>query len=708
MKEPGVERFPSQKNCKVNEALGMQFSRLCAYTRGCMRSTRKMLRNGGGVIHTFFALWMAWALVPFAYAQEIQELGTTEIVAEPVTLAEVAPSYQEILPSSWEGRGMSAAEVLSALPGIQSYKQGGMGSFQTVSVRGIAARNILICIDGVPMNDAGGGATSLASIDLNNVEKIEIYKDRVPAKFGGAGLGGAINFVTKSAIHRGGRSLASVCNHNTFEGSAQVSLAVNDSIQFSATASMRHSDNDYEFENRAGTEYNEEDDFIDKRNNAQFTQYSGNVQYRILHDNGYFSTVSASMEHSEAGNPGREDSQTKVAKFTGDGSQVSYRLETTPFFDMMLLEAGLAAKFEKNISSSYYPLDYIGYVSNDYLEYGLAGYRLLPELLGTFVFERMEANVRLSASLERWEARGSIREFGLDRYAGSVAADAEYAVTEWFSFFAEGNVQKVVDDTHGGMFLMTTGTEMIDDAEKRDMNFAGMVQAKFGKKDSFFGGNLSIGRFYREPQLMELYGVYQGVLSNPKLQSETALKLEAGAFVATPKNTSVLHATYFESFIENGIYWISNVNLMKAFNIGKAHVRGLEVELESKPTKWFETVMRATIQNPRDEGDNKIYNGKLLPGEPVHSYYSEAKIYLPLHLDATFAVDYRTRIYSDRANTIRMPDAVHYNATLGWNILSATRMTFAVNNISDETYANVYSPYPTPGREYRLTLTQGL
>ncbi|MCF0224295.1 MAG: TonB-dependent receptor plug domain-containing protein, partial [Fibrobacter sp.] len=287
-----------------------------------MRSTRKMLRNGGGVIHTFFALWMAWALVPFAYAQEIQELGTTEIVAEPVTLADVAPSYQEILPSSWEGRGMSAAEVLSALPGIQSYKQGGMGSFQTVSVRGIAARNILICIDGVPMNDAGGGATSLASIDLNNVEKIEIYKDRVPAKFGGAGLGGAINFVTKSAIHRGGRILASVGNHNTFEGSAQVSLAVNDSIQFSATASMRHSDNDYEFENRAGTEYNEEDDFIDKRNNAQFTQYSGNVQYRILHDNGYFSTVSASMEHSEAGNPGREDSQTKVAKFTGDGSQV--------------------------------------------------------------------------------------------------------------------------------------------------------------------------------------------------------------------------------------------------------------------------------------------------------------------------------------------------------------------------------------------------
>ena len=167
--------------------------------------------------------------------------------------------------------GLSASEVISSLSGIQGYKQGGMGSFQTVSIRGIAARNVLICVDGIPLNDAGGGAADLGAIDLNNIERIEVYKDRVPAKFGGAGLGGAINFVTKDALHSGktpkGRVIASYGSHNTFEGSVQVSASIKDSVQFSATASMRHSDNDYEFDNRNGTLYNDEDDFKDRRRN---------------------------------------------------------------------------------------------------------------------------------------------------------------------------------------------------------------------------------------------------------------------------------------------------------------------------------------------------------------------------------------------------------------------------------------------------------
>ena len=227
----------------------------------------------------------------------VQDLGSTEVTAPSVSgVAVSSTDYTEILPSAWEGRGMSATEILSSLSGIQGYTQGGMGSFQTVSIRGIAARNILICIDGMPLNDAGGGAADLAAIDLNNIEKIEVYKDRTPAKYGGSGVGGVINFVSKSSIKASrvpsGRVFASFGSHNTFEGSAQVSAAVTDSVLFSATASMRHSDNDYEFNNRNGTLYNDEDDFKDRRRNAEFTEYSGNIQYRMLHGGGYFSTFS--------------------------------------------------------------------------------------------------------------------------------------------------------------------------------------------------------------------------------------------------------------------------------------------------------------------------------------------------------------------------------------------------------------------------------
>ena len=692
-KDPEVGRSPSQKNCK-------DFPFRPRGTRGTMRKTlySKAYKLGFALVFAFCAN---------AIAADIQDLGISEITLPPPTPADIAPSYEEILPSAWEGRGLSAAEILSAMPGIQSYKQGGMGSFQTVSIRGIAARSILICIDGIPLNDASGGAADIGTIDLNNIEKIEIYKDRVPAKFGGLGLGGAINFITKKATPKtSGRFLASIGSHNTMEGSAQLSVSPKDSMNFAASVSARHSDNDYKFTNRNGTAYNPDDDFTDKRKNAEFSEYSGNFKYRILHPKNYFSTIATNLVYTKSGNPGQESSQTKVANFTGQSSQLDYRLEFPTLLNSVLLEAGLSGRFEKNVSASYYPLDFVGYSYPDYIQYGLAGYRLYPEILGTVILDRFEGTVRAAGSAERWEARGTIREFGLSRYSASASASLEFAMTRWLALLAEGNLLKTFDDIDGGKFLMPTGTATIEDTEKRDLNLSGMLQVKLGQKKSLAGGNVSIGRYFRQPQLMELYGVYRGVLSNPKLKNETAARFEIGGFVQTPSRKTTLRATYFHSFVENGIYWIASTNAIKAFNASKASIHGIELEAQSSPVPFFKTTLRGTIQDPRDKGFAKMYNGKLLPGEPVHSYFVEGKFFLPFHLDLTFDANFRTRIFSDRSNQTRQPPTARYNASLGYSPWESTRLVFAVTNISDETYTNFYSPNPIPGREYRMTLIQ--
>ena len=670
--------------------------------RGTMRKT--LLSEAGKRL-----LVPVFAFGVNATAANVQDLGVSEIARPETTPADIAPGYEEILPSAWEGRGLSAAEVLSALPGIQSQKQGGMGSFQTISIRGIAARDILVCVDGIPLNDAGGGAADIGTIDLNNIEKIEIYKDRIPARFGGSGIGGTINFVTKKASpNTNGRFLASYGSHNTFEGSAQVSVSPKDSMNFAASVSARHSDNDYEFTNRNGTAYNPDDDFVDKRKNAEFSEYSGNFQYRILHPKNFFSTFGANLVYSRAGNPGHESSQTKVANFTGQSSQLNYRLESPLLWNGVFLEAGISGKFEKNVSASYYPLDFVGYSYPDYIQYGLAGYRLNPEILGTFTLNRFEGTLRVAGSAERWESRGTIQEFGLSRFSGNASASAEFAATDWLSLVLEGNMLKTFDDIDGGKFLMPTGTAIIDDAEKRDLNMSGMLQVKLGGKKSLVGGNASVGRYFKQPQLMELYGVYRGVLSNPKLKNETAVRFEAGGFIQTPSRKTVLRATYFNSHVENGIYWIAGNNAIKAFNAGKAFIHGVEIEAKSKPATFFEATLRGTIQNPRDKGFAKMYNGKLLPGEPVHSYFAEGKFLLPFHLDLTLDANYRTRIFSDRSNRIRQPATARYNAALGFSPWESTRLIFGIANISDETYTNFYSPNPVPGREYRISLIQRL
>ena len=650
----------------------------------------------------------------------IQDLGESSVygttnVEKPL---QASSSYAEILPKAWEGRGLSAAEVLASLPGVQYYRQGGVGSFQTVSIRGVSAKNIVVCMDGIPMNDASGGAVDLGTIDLNQVEKIEVYKDRVPAKFGGRGIGGAINFVTKGSKpaeavlspdeKKSARVLLSYGSHNTWEASAQMLSRLTDSVSVSASLSARHSDNDYEFESGNGTPYNPDDDFTDKRRNAEFTEYSGIFKARVLHENGVFSTLDFNFNHAEGGNPGRDDYQTSVAGYKGELAQATYRAELPQLLGWLWLELSLTGKFEKAVSHSYYPLDHLGYASSDLLYYGAAGYSLVPEVVASYLGDRLEANLRLAFDAAYYSNRGNTTShWNLSRISMNVSGDVSYDLVKNFSIGGEVSALLTSDDVHGGKFIQPTTSLTVKTAEDRDVSWTGRGFVRYDAPNSRFGGNMSFGRFVRAPQLMELYGVYPGMLSNPNLLDESALRFEVGGYYMIPKSSTAIRATYFETHVENGIYWLVSGSVAKPMNVGESHVRGFEAELESKPRKWLSVILRATFQDAEDRSDEKYYHGKKLPNEPDRSYYAEAKLELPYHFDFTWTSEFRTEIFDDRANRIKQPAVDLHHFSLGYTPFEKTRLVFALRNLTDETYRNPYIPFPTPGREYKFTLTQG-
>ena len=116
VKEPGVGGSPSQKNC------GRQPN------RGTMRTTFYSRTALTAVVLGFAAWGVPWAAT--------QDLGVSEISGADYTPTKDA-NYTEIQSSAWEGKSLTAADLLSALPGVQAYKQGGLGSFQTVSIRAV-------------------------------------------------------------------------------------------------------------------------------------------------------------------------------------------------------------------------------------------------------------------------------------------------------------------------------------------------------------------------------------------------------------------------------------------------------------------------------------------------------------------------------------------------------------------------------------------
>ncbi|SHK21409.1 Outer membrane cobalamin receptor protein [Fibrobacter sp. UWH4] len=642
-------------------------------------------------------------------ATVVRDLGVTDVVTEGETILNNDANYTEITAAAWEGKALSAADLLSTLPGIQSYRQGGLGSFQTVSIRGIAARNIMICVDGVPLNDASGGAVNLGSIDLNQMEKVEVYKNNVPAKFGVSGLGGAINFVTKNAVKKGGRVLAAYGNHNTWEGSFQVAAPVTDSIMFASSFATRHSDNDYEYLNRNGTQYNDEDDYTATRENAKYTDVSGNVQFRMLHGNGYFSTLAVTASRYEGGNPGKEEQQTKVAKFVGESALIRYSLESDSYFDdRLFLYGGLSARFDKNLSSAYYPLDHIGYGNNRFMEYGAATYKIVPEISADFTpIERLKGSARIAGEWERAEARGDSKEWSLDRWTLMGSGDLYYQIFKYGGLGGEGSAQFLKDELNDGVFVQPSGSHILEDAADRDASFAGRLYTRLGASESPLTGEVSIGRFYQQPALMELYGTFPGALSNPDLKREKATKFEVAGLYKFPGKHTTLRAAYFESHIQDGICWVISVELLRAENVARSLVRGAEIELNSSPSKFLDVLLRATFQKTEDRSSSNTYHGNMLPGEPARDYFAEATIHLPLHFDFTWTSQWRSVIYSDRANKMDQPAVATHRANLAYSPFDKTRLTFTVDNITDEKYRNFYTPFPMPGREYKFTIIQG-
>lgn len=95
-----------------------------------------------------------------------------------------------------QGRSVSLETILNKTIGLKVGQAGGLGSSSRIIVHGLEGNRIQILWDGIPMNTSDG-AFSLDEIPIDIIERIEVYKSIIPARFGCDGLGGAVNIVTK-------------------------------------------------------------------------------------------------------------------------------------------------------------------------------------------------------------------------------------------------------------------------------------------------------------------------------------------------------------------------------------------------------------------------------------------------------------------------------------------------------------------------------
>ena len=156
--------------------------------------------------------WSACAafLTSLSYAQEMDTLQVTnlkEVVVSDTKFEQQKEKSGKIIDvisaKDLEARkGQSVAQVLNQVAGLEiNGSNSAAGKNLEYYIRGGRSRQVLIVIDGNPVNDA----TSIASIydlrllPVEQIEKIEVLKGSSSVLYGSGAATGVINITTKKA-----------------------------------------------------------------------------------------------------------------------------------------------------------------------------------------------------------------------------------------------------------------------------------------------------------------------------------------------------------------------------------------------------------------------------------------------------------------------------------------------------------------------------
>jgi outer membrane cobalamin receptor len=88
-------------------------------------------------------------------------------------------------------------ELLQTTPGIVITQAGGAGAESHISIRGSGSNEVLVLVDGVPVNSAITGDADLSQIPLEAVDHVTVLTGAQSARYGGRAMAGVVEIQTR-------------------------------------------------------------------------------------------------------------------------------------------------------------------------------------------------------------------------------------------------------------------------------------------------------------------------------------------------------------------------------------------------------------------------------------------------------------------------------------------------------------------------------
>jgi vitamin B12 transporter len=586
-------------------------------------------------------------------------LDSEEVIDRPTSFAIVLD------PQELSRQSITLSDALDSVPGVSIRSFGGLGSLSTISIRGAGSENVLVLLDGVPLNPTGG-SVDLSDIPLNSLERIEIIRGGESATYGGGASGGIIRLTSKT-------------NSDTTNIAVRLTAGSYDTLTSGLTWSdnnnvlhfdLAGSSGDFGFLNDNGTLFDSSDDFTDSRDNNEFSEFDFRYGHLFELPDSRSINISTEWYRDRKGIPG---------------------ITTLP---------------SPHASQS----DSRTFAQGTYVDSDFNG-----------------GNLSLVCSWLR-QSRNFADAFGESTGVPNFASRTHNRFETRAEWTGPGFSQSDILTTGATYFRETLDTELSNPSRNtfalwlRDelyLNFGGVISgaARYDNVDgdsilspeigieypisATWSAQSNLGLDFRSPSFEELYRNEGFVIGNSDLASERTLSFDLG--LVHTVNDFRMEAVYFSNQTKDLIdYLLISGFRWKPFNIGRVRSSGIELSMDWMIGSDLELSGNYTRTSAIDTSGDPSRNGMPIVGQPLSEIFAELR-WKPDPWEVFVNWDRRGASPITSSGTKFLPPNESVGFGFGYDLDNNISMMFELKNLFNNDISDVRG-FPLPGRSYFLTV----
>ncbi|MGP1395094.1 MAG: TonB-dependent receptor domain-containing protein [Inquilinaceae bacterium] len=462
---------------------------------------------------------------------------------------------------------------LRTVPGFSVVRSGGLGQTTSTFVRGTNSNQVLVLLDGMPINDPGApnSAFDFGNDLLGDVQRLEVVRGPASSLYGSSAIGGVVNILPRVGGDDPLTPFAEAAVGT--EGTARGLLGVRGSterVDYAVSAEGLTTDGDNIRPDRIVANLGEDDGY-------ENLTLSGRAAVALTDTVRVDGLVRVRDSETEIDSFNRDDPNAVL-----DTRHVAWKLGGEA--DVAELGGGfLTARLD--VGQSRY--DRRSRNDPDALSASTTDDRF--ESVSTWVSQQNTLDFGDVGAVNDVTVVGGL-EFREERIDVDSFTDVDERRHTWGLFGqVQGQVAERADLTLG------VRHEDPNNFQSETTYRAGAVIALPEVNSRLLG---SVGTAFRAPSLSEQFG-FGG---NPDLRAETSLSWEVGFETDVPAagraDFATFGAGYFDTTVDDLIEF--DPVTFQLFNIGEADIRGVESFVTVRPVRWAETGLAWTWLEARN------------------------------------------------------------------------------------------------------------